>query len=163
FSLDDLAEDPTISALSTLVDDGLKSAEEKVLHWKSVGNDHFAESRIYPQRLKDAIDAYKRGLQVFVETDLDKPELASVLLRNMAMCQMRLKKFVEAVDSCRLAIEKNKANGKAYFSAARSSQELGLYKQGIDFCAAGIKEEAVTMESKEALENLKREMETAYD
>mmetsp|Transcript_14803 Transcript_14803/g.40923 ORF Transcript_14803/g.40923 Transcript_14803/m.40923 type:complete len:370 (-) Transcript_14803:131-1240(-) len=86
---------------------------------------------------REALECFTSGLEVRCSDRV----LNSQLYSNRAHVRMLLRRFVEAVDDCRKAIELDTKNVKAYWRAARASLHLDLCRNGIEFCEAGLRQE----------------------
>lgn len=83
---------------------------------------------------REALECFTSGIEVRCQDNV----LNGQLHGNRAHVRMLLRQFVEAVDDCRKAIEFDPKNLKNYFRAAKSSLQLDLHQNGIDFCEAGL-------------------------
>eukprot|EP00808_Paulinella_micropora_P018804 g38370.t1 len=93
--------------------EGKDDTEEKVLHFKELGNKAFKE-----HHFELAIQHYTKGLE------LDPSH--AILLCNRAFCHTKLEKFGAAVIDATSAIQANKSFPKGYYR--RGSAYLGLNK-----------------------------------
>jgi len=94
-------------------------------------------------RLKDGSKGAAREAQECFTAGLEErcqdPVLIGQLLGNRAHVRMLLRHFVEAVDDCRKAIEVDPGNLKAYWRGAKASLHQDLFRNGIEFCEAGLR------------------------
>lgn len=125
----DISDNPHLLGLQSLMYDD-KTPEECAEHFRQLGNEAFKMSK-NSVATKNALLAYTRGL----EMECSDKVLISQLHSNRAAVSMRMGEQDRAVDDCRQAIKADPNNVKAYFRAAKASQELGLTQQALEFCA----------------------------
>eukprot|EP00434_Breviolum_minutum_P009273 symbB.v1.2.008173.t1/scaffold512.1/size193505/14 len=105
---------------------------QKADAFKKKGNERLKENT--KSAAREALEFFTSGLEV----RCSDPVLNAQLYSNRAHVRLLLRQFVEAVDDCRKAIERDPKNIKAYWRAARASLHLDLCRNGIDFCDAGL-------------------------
>jgi len=105
---------------------------QKAEAFKKKGNERLKDNT--KSAAREALEFFTSGLEV----RCSDPVLNAQLYSNRAHVRLLLRQFVEAVDDCRKAIERDPKNIKAYWRAARASLHLDLCRNGIDFCDAGL-------------------------
>uniref|UniRef100_A0A7S2X907 Cns1/TTC4 wheel domain-containing protein n=1 Tax=Lotharella oceanica TaxID=641309 RepID=A0A7S2X907_9EUKA len=96
----------------------------KATELKNNGNECFKAG---PKRWKDAITFYTQA----IDEECGDARLDSVCLSNRALIHMKQKNYGKCIDDCKLAIEKNPRNPKAYLRAGQASWELGKRKEAM--------------------------------
>lgn len=84
--------------------------------------------------LDDAIECYQRAMLHGCDDD----SVISLVHSNLAQAYLQKNDYTKCVDQCNLAIQRNKANIKAYYRAAVASEKLGLFAQGMTFSTQGL-------------------------
>lgn len=107
---------------------------QKAEAFKKKGNERLKDNT--KSGAREALELFTSGLEV----RCSDPVLNAQLYSNRAHVRLLLRQFVEAVDDCRKAIERDPKNIKAYWRAARASLQLDLCRNGIDFCEAGLEQ-----------------------
>lgn len=85
---------------------------------------------------REALECFTAGL----EERCQDPVLVGQLLGNRAHVRMLMRQFVEAVDDCRKAISVDPQNLKAYWRGAKASLHQDLFRNGIEFCESGLRQ-----------------------
>ncbi|CAE7352404.1 ttc4 [Symbiodinium pilosum] len=107
---------------------------QKAEAFKKKGNERLKDNT--KSAAREALEFFTSGLEV----RCSDPKLNAQLFSNRAHVRLLLRQFVEAVDDCRKAIDRDPKNIKAYWRAARASLHLDLCRNGIDFCEEGLRQ-----------------------
>uniref|UniRef100_A0A0G4FNK9 Cns1/TTC4 wheel domain-containing protein n=1 Tax=Chromera velia CCMP2878 TaxID=1169474 RepID=A0A0G4FNK9_9ALVE len=136
-----LEDYPELEALQQLIYAEGETPDSIAANFKQHGNEFVKEG---PKKYREALHCYTQAL----DQPTTDTKLRSVLHSNRAHVRLHLKNYPGAVDDARHAIRSDVSNVKAYWRGAKASTELGLYKQVIGFCDAGLKQDGENAELK---------------
>lgn len=133
---DEAHVDAALAELKRKEDDpeAILELSQKAEAFKKKGNERLKDNT--KSAAREALEFFTSGLEV----RCSDPVLNVQLYSNRAHVRLLLRQFVEAVDDCRKAIERDPKNIKAYWRAARASLQLDPCRNGIDFCEAGLEQ-----------------------
>ncbi|KAI9352852.1 hypothetical protein BDR26DRAFT_849955 [Obelidium mucronatum] len=134
-SLDDAADNDTLSAIQSLIFDG--TPEEMALNSKELGNEAF---QLGKKHYKDALDHYSKGLAA----KCGDANLNSVLYCNRAAVNLELGNFRKVLNDCGEAIKLNPANIKAFYRSTKALLSLDRIVEARDSCKLGLQARGVT-------------------
>eukprot|EP01112_Ceratiomyxa_fruticulosa_P015052 TRINITY_DN437_c0_g4_i1.p1 TRINITY_DN437_c0_g4~~TRINITY_DN437_c0_g4_i1.p1 ORF type:complete len:435 (+),score=99.92 TRINITY_DN437_c0_g4_i1:159-1463(+) len=153
---DDPSSNPALAALQSIVNDS--AYEDAISEFKNSGNVLFQKGKEDPKFYQQAVDEYSKAVGLFnqmkkdfVENDKSKKkifETISIVHSNRAAASLMLGNYGKVVFDCKLAIEYNPSNIKAYYRAAKAANMLEKYALAIEFGLKGLK---VDSESKDLL------------
>ncbi|ETO07964.1 periplasmic solute binding protein [Reticulomyxa filosa] len=115
--------------------------EEAALATREDGNRIFKEGNY-----ELAFKVYERGvliingMQNMTDAKCEEMEkLESLLDLNMALCKLKLKQYTECIDLCRMSLQLDDANPKAYYRWAEALVEMGEFEEARTQCIEAAK------------------------
>ncbi|KAI8880610.1 hypothetical protein K501DRAFT_254646, partial [Backusella circina FSU 941] len=114
----------------------IAAAEKK----KSEGNDLFKQGMT-----EQALFAYRKAREYIIDLWNCEPEetvkcrqLIVMIQLNIGACHLKLKRYDDAIEVCKRALDRDSASVKAYYRLAQAYLEKGEFQESLDFVNSGL-------------------------